>query len=233
MADWERAIAIDPAQVSAHLYIASELDRENKPQAAVAHYKAYLEQDRPASGDRTVLSRNRSLPSCCGWRIARRAHRRPHKLCNLSSWRRHSRLRPGRASWRVSLTSMKPHFRRTAGNIGEALRLYQHALQLDDAAGDRRSSAEDWFTYGQFLDAAGLSLRALCMPATRNPRAWRSPCPNASLDNSHCKSARKQIEKRLGAEAMAIRRESGTGLAPGVGASPVAALDGDSLLTDR
>src|SRR4029077_2550375 len=40
--DWERAIEIDPAQVLAHLYLADDLDRENNPQAAVAHYKAYL-----------------------------------------------------------------------------------------------------------------------------------------------------------------------------------------------
>ena len=37
-------------------------------------------------------------------------------------------------------------------------------LQLDDAA-DLRSSAEDWFTYGQFLDTAGFPARFV-MPVT-------------------------------------------------------------------
>src|SRR5579872_4352625 len=41
-ADWDRAIAVDPSQVNAHLYLADELDHEGKAQAAASHYNAYL-----------------------------------------------------------------------------------------------------------------------------------------------------------------------------------------------
>jgi tetratricopeptide (TPR) repeat protein len=46
-----------------------------------------------------------------------------------------------------------------AGQLDDALHLYQRALQLDEAVGDRRASAEDWFTYGRFLEDTGFPLR--------------------------------------------------------------------------
>lgn len=45
------------------------------------------------------------------------------------------------------------------GRLGQALALYQHALQLDGATGDREAGAEDWFSYGRFLDDAGFPAR--------------------------------------------------------------------------
>ncbi len=39
---WERAIAVDPGQLAAHLYLANELDHEGKAQAAAGHYEMFL-----------------------------------------------------------------------------------------------------------------------------------------------------------------------------------------------
>jgi hypothetical protein len=97
----------------------------------------------------------------------------------------------------------------TTGNMGEALRLYQHALRLDDAEGDRRSSTEDWFTYGQFLDTAGFPARFVYACYTK-AESLENSLPGASNVES-VKAARKQIEKRLGARlrpSAAIRNQS-------------------------
>ena len=41
---WKRALAIDPAQTRAHLYLADELSKQNQPATAVPHYVMYLDQ---------------------------------------------------------------------------------------------------------------------------------------------------------------------------------------------
>ena len=92
-----------------------------------------------------------------------------------------------------------------AGNIGEALRLYQRALQLDDAAADKRASAVDWFAYGQFLDAAGFPLRMVYACYVKS-ESMENSLRGVSLVVS-LKTVRQQIEKRLGAEAVAVRHD--------------------------
>ncbi|MGB5152328.1 MAG: tetratricopeptide repeat protein, partial [Candidatus Sulfotelmatobacter sp.] len=39
---WERAISVDPGQMSAHLYLANEFDHEGKAHAAAGHYEVFL-----------------------------------------------------------------------------------------------------------------------------------------------------------------------------------------------
>jgi len=203
VSDWERAIAVDPEQVSAHLYLADELDREDNPRAAVAHYKAYLSktvrqsaQKRPQPQEVIAIVLRMAD---CQTRLSQTSQAlHSYQLAEtLAAQTRQSRLESVADINEAALQT-------TTGNIGEALRLYQHALELDDAAADLRASAEDWFTYGQFLDAAGFPSRLVYACYTKSENLENS-LPNSSLTQS-LTVARKQIEKRLGAEAMAIRR---------------------------
>jgi tetratricopeptide (TPR) repeat protein len=92
-----------------------------------------------------------------------------------------------------------------SGKTGEALSLYQHALQLDDSIGDRTSSAEDWFAYGRFLNGAGFPARLV----------YACFVKSASLQNSLPDEAQRKLlaeastkaEKLVGADAGAIRRD--------------------------
>src|SRR5262249_60436932 len=36
-------LSVDPTQMAAHLYLADEFDRQQKPEAAIPHYTVYLE----------------------------------------------------------------------------------------------------------------------------------------------------------------------------------------------
>jgi tetratricopeptide (TPR) repeat protein len=89
-----------------------------------------------------------------------------------------------------------------SGKVGEALRLYQHALELDDSIADRRSSAEDWFAYGHFLDDAGFPARLVyaCYG-----RAASLAAPDASFQKSTT-AAMKEVGTRVGSETAVIRR---------------------------
>jgi hypothetical protein len=73
---------------------------------------------------------------------------------------------------------------------------------LDDSITDRRSSAEDWFIYGHFLDGAGFPARLVYACYAK---AARLAEPDASFQKS-ITAAMKQVETRVGSEAAAIRR---------------------------
>ncbi len=204
VADWERAIAIDPAQVSAHLYIANELDRQNKPQSAVAHYKAYLSKiaGQPAENrpqPQQVIAIALRMADCQG-RASQtsQALQSFHLAETLAAQTRQRKLESVADINEAALQT-------TTGNIGEALRLYQQALRLDAAEGDQRSSAEDWFIYGQFLDSAGFPARFVYASYTKAESLEKS-LPDASSTKS-LQAPRKQLEKRLGAQATSIRRD--------------------------
>ena len=44
ISSWQKAIAVDPAQTLAHVYLADELSREQKFEAAIPHYTLFLER---------------------------------------------------------------------------------------------------------------------------------------------------------------------------------------------
>jgi tetratricopeptide (TPR) repeat protein len=91
-----------------------------------------------------------------------------------------------------------------AGMMGQALPLYQRALQLDDWSGDKAAAAEDWLAYGRLLDAAGFSARVAyaCLIKSEKLRPSAAQAVPDSLA-----ATRKLLEKKLGAEAAAIRRD--------------------------
>jgi hypothetical protein len=97
-----------------------------------------------------------------------------------------------------------------AGRVGDALRLYQHALQLDDAIGDRTSSAEDWFAYGRFLEHAQFPAR-LVYACLVKAESLEDFIPDTSQRKLLAEAA-GQAEKRVATEAGAIRRNLDPGL---------------------
>jgi tetratricopeptide (TPR) repeat protein len=200
---WDEALAADPSQTLAHLFLATELDREGKAPAAASHYKAFLEriarqpaQNRPAP-DKVIAIVLRMADCQARSSETELAVQSYHLAEKLAGQTRQSKLE--------SLADVnEAALQAKAGKLNAALQLYQQALQLDGSNGDNNASAEDWLLYGRFLDDAGFPLRlayACILKSEKLTRLLPSPSVPDSLT-----TARKQMERRLGPQAEWVRR---------------------------
>jgi len=203
-ADWEQAIAVDPKQMNAHLYLADELDREGKAQAAAEHYTAYLERITQQSGQ------NRPAPEqiiAIVLRLAECRARSSQTEMALKSYHLAEKL--ATQTKQAKLESVadvnEAALQAKSGKVSEALELYQHALQLDDSIADKSASAEDWLAYGRFLEDSGFpgQLAYACLVKSEN--LTRS-LPNATIPDSTT-SEQKKLEKQLGTKAAEVRAD--------------------------
>jgi tetratricopeptide (TPR) repeat protein len=89
------------------------------------------------------------------------------------------------------------------GGVGDALRLYQRALQVDKKTGDDSAGAQDWLAYGRFLNDKGFPARLAyaCLVKAES----LTPPPHNPSDSAG--EIRGQMEKHLGAAAVAIRHD--------------------------
>ena len=204
LANWDQALAVDPRQRLAHLYMADEFDREGKAQAAASHYNSFLEQiarqpaqDRPAPDK--VIAIVLRMADCqvqsSQTELAMKSYHLAEKLASQTS--------------QIKLESVADvndaALQSKAGKLDEALRLYQQALRLDDSTADTSASAQDWYAYGRFLDDAGFPARLAfaCMVKSESlMQSLPSPAVPASLV-----AERQKIENRLGTTAAVVRRD--------------------------
>lgn len=203
-ADWELAIAADPTQTNAHLYLANELDREGKAQQAALHYAAYLEnvarqrsQDRP--DPRSIIALVMRMADCQARAseidLALKSYHLAEKLAVET---RDPKLE-SIADVNEAVLQGK------SGRISAALPLYEQALRIDTATHDDSAGAEDWITYAQFLDSSGFPPRLAyaCLVKSHEIRQ-RLTGPQA---NDPATAMGESLEKRLGKSADAIRND--------------------------
>ena len=142
LANWDQALGRRTrGKQLAHLYLADELDREGKAQAAASHYNSFLEQiarqpaqDRPAPDK--VIAIVLRMADC-------QAHSSQTELA-VKSYHLAEKLaaQTGQAKLESVADVNEAALQAKAGKLDEALRLYQQALQLDDAiADDKRECA--------------------------------------------------------------------------------------------
>ncbi|MGO9084322.1 MAG: tetratricopeptide repeat protein [Candidatus Sulfotelmatobacter sp.] len=209
VADWDQAIAVDPGQISAHLYLADELDREGKAQAAASHYNAFLEkiargpaQNRPAPAQLIAVILRMADCQTRTSQIDRavRSYQMAEKLA----------AQTGQAKLASVADVDEAALQLKAGRLRDAMLLYQHALKLDDAIHDSSASAQDWFSFSRFLDEAGFSPRLAYACLVKSQQITQS-LPNTAAPESSTepqKRFEKELEKRLGAgAAAAVRRD--------------------------
>jgi tetratricopeptide (TPR) repeat protein len=203
-ADWDQAIAVDPNQVNAHLYLATELDRAGQAQAAAAHYNTFLEkiahgqaQDRPAPEKVIAIILRMADCQVRSSQIDRavKSYQLAEKLA----------AQTGQAKLASVADVNEAALQAKAGQVHDTLLLYQHALKLDDAIHDTSASAQDWFAYGSFLDEAGFSPRLAYACMVKSRKVMRAMAGEAVPESLI--AAQKRLEKRLGAAAEAIRRD--------------------------
>ena len=201
--DWKQALAIDPNQRLAHLYLAHELDREGKAMEATRHYRAFLEQISRPNGQK------KPSPELVIGIVLRMAD------CQVRSSQSDLALKSydmaGKLAAQTKLPKLESvaavnqaELQAKAGKLDEALALYQKTLQLDASNGDASASTMDWFAYGRFLDESGFSEQlayACLLKAQALGRVnTKSPLP----DSLAATTAR--LEKQLGPAAASVRR---------------------------
>jgi tetratricopeptide (TPR) repeat protein len=202
LADWNQAVLIDPKQWLPHLYLAQELDREGEAQAAAQHYQAFLEkirqqrpQDRPAP----------DLVIGIAMRMADCQNRSSQPDVAIKSYELAEKLaaQVGNKKLESIADANEADLQAKAGKMTEALRLYQHALQLDEAIGNDEASSLDWLAYGKLLDQNGFPRLAYACVA--KSESLQQSAKGSALAES-ADATRKQIEARLNAnDAAAIR----------------------------
>src|SRR5262249_28028097 len=130
VASWNRALTLDPSQVRAHLYLADELGAEGKPSAAVPHYLMYLEkitkgekQERPPAAEliAVVLRMAQCQVQSHTPKQAAASYEVAQKIASQT----------GEAKLESFASVAGAEVAAGQGDKARALRLYQHALLLD------------------------------------------------------------------------------------------------------
>jgi tetratricopeptide (TPR) repeat protein len=209
VADWNSALAIDPHQLTVHLYLAYEFDREGKFHDAAMHYQTFLErlarqpaQARPEP-DKLIAVVLRMADCEARASQPEQAVQAYHMAEKLAVQTKQGKLESIAYVNEAALQAK-------TGKLQEALQLYQQALRLDDSMGDSRMSAEDWFAYGRFLDESGFPPRLVyaCLVKAED---LAGSLPDASQREA-ITAARKQAEKRAGAAGAAVRHDPDSAL---------------------
>ena len=201
---WQKALAVSPAQINAHLYLADALDSQGKPDGAIAHYAAYLDavahagvQNRPPAAETAaVVLKLAHCQSLAGQTAqVQKSYRLADTIVEQSGDPRLiGAVLATHAAWEAS-----------QNNAAEALRLYQRTLKLYSGINDPGAEAGAWYAYGVFLRDRGLSSRLAYAALLRS----ESLLPSDSGDRAAVTRARQALEKKLGPEAASIRRNPG------------------------
>jgi tetratricopeptide (TPR) repeat protein len=197
---WQRAVAADPTQTNAQLYLAQALEQQGELQAAARHYRTYLEvvSDHPsqhagegltiisalikvADSDAAVGKTDEALQGYQG------AARFAEKLKN-----------PGLRSLALAHAA---EAQEKSGAVGQAAQSFQQALMIDETQGEPRAAAVDWFNYGQFLERQKQTER-LIFACFYRAQDLMSTNPGKELDA--ITAARAASETRLGPAARGL-----------------------------
>ncbi len=206
---WQQALTVDPSHSLARLYLANELDREGQAREAAADYEMFLQglahQSRQARPEPEKVIAIALRMADCQARSAQteRALKSYHLAETLAAQTTLPKLESIADVNEASLQAQ-------SGKLDDALQLYQHALQLDNADGDASASAQDWLAYGRFLDDAGFPPRlayACVLKSESLSSATSQPRPDAAAQDAARQQLEKKLEKQLGGEAPQLRRD--------------------------
>jgi tetratricopeptide (TPR) repeat protein len=203
VASWTRALTIDPHLAEAHLYLAAQLDGEGKMDQAIPHYKRYLEivarqgsDHRPAPEQ--VVAAALKLADC-----QQRLEQSSDAVQTFDLARKLA-AETKQAKFESLASTNEAALKVRAGRSREAGELYQRAILLDDSLSDFQSEAADLEQYAEFLHAnlsqTTFSYAALLRAQTL--RGGKAPAPAEVV------RLRAELEKQLGPQAAALRRES-------------------------
>jgi tetratricopeptide (TPR) repeat protein len=202
--NWQRAIAIEPGQANAQMYLAQALDRRGEAQAAARHYRAYLQivashRDEHRSETATVIA---ALIKVADADAA--ATHQNEALRGYNAAIQFAEKANERALQSLALVHLADLHEKRQGIVAAAA-AYQRALAIDASPSDPVSAGSDWFNYGQFLRRQHQPERLVFASLLRAEEMVNSS-PGAELTT--IAQARAESEARLGHEAAAVRRSS-------------------------
>jgi tetratricopeptide (TPR) repeat protein len=214
LASWSQALALDPAQWRAHLYVADELDREGKAEAAIPHYVIYLDQAsqlaEPPPAEQLIAIVLR-LAQCQA--EARQLDRAENSYSLALQMASQSGQRKLESFTSVSAAELEA----ARGKDPDALRLYQRALRLDRMLSDPRTEAADWYNYALFLKDAGFPDRLVYASLLHSESLMKSSAD--AQESGSITEARMAAEKRLGRTAAPLRGNLDAALAEALAVS--------------
>jgi tetratricopeptide (TPR) repeat protein len=198
---WRRAVEIDPQQYNAQLYIAQFLDQTGEAQAAASHYRAYLKI--VAANPNAHRSESAAVLAVL-IKVADADSAVNHISEAMQGYQ--AAVQFAEKSGDKTLESLAlahlAESQEKQGDPAEAAQSYQHALALDAALSDPRSTASDWVNYGQFLRRQGKPERFVYACLLRAEELLRAS-PGTEL--SAVANARAETEAHLGREAVSVR----------------------------
>ena len=201
--DWNRALALDPSQGSAQLYLGDALAARGEEQAAARHYCAYLklasehpEQHANEShlelgaiikvADAYAHARH-PAEAAIGYDAAIPLAQKDHDVAMESiALVHHAELDEGQ------------------GRVPQAAQYFQRALAVDAGYDDAPSVAADWAEYGQFLRRHGQPER-LSFACFLHAEDLLREKPGAERET--IAKLRAESEARLGAAAAGVRKQ--------------------------
>jgi len=158
ISSWKRAVALDPSQMMARFYLAGEFHQAGECDQAIPQYVGFLGQlahleakDHPPA---EIV-----LPAIFALGICQEKVQRPDDATKSYELARGIAVQVGDKNTESLADMYKAQLKSSQHQIGDALSLYQQALQLDKTLNDPHVEAQDWYTYGIFLRDSGLSSR--------------------------------------------------------------------------
>ena len=202
--DWQRAVAADPTDTRAQLYVAQALEQRGEMLAAARHYRTYLEIVSKHPGEHageglTVIS---ALIKAADGDVS--AGKTDEAIRGYQGAARFAEKmkNPGLQSLAMEHGA---EAQEKAGNPGPAAQLFQEALMIDETQGEPRAAAVDWYNYGQFLMRQKQPER-LVFPCFARAQDLMSSKPGQEL--IAMTAARNASAARLGASAHGLDRQT-------------------------
>ncbi len=158
IASWKHAVALDPSQWVARLYLAGALQQAGKCGEAIPQYLGFFGQLAHLNPAQRP-SRATGLPAIFGLGICQEKVQQPGEAEKSYELARRMAVQVDdkNAESLASIYQAQLQFGRH--QIGRALPLYQQALRLDRTLNDPHVEAQDWYAYGIFLRDSGFSKR--------------------------------------------------------------------------
>jgi len=218
---WQRAVAADPTQTNAQLYLAQALEQNGETQAAARHYHAYLKEvaknpnEHPGEGPKVISALVKVADADAAKQRIGEALTSYHAAALFAEKLKDPSLQS------LALVHAADAQER-AGSAGEAAQLYQQALLVDETQGEPETAGIDWYSYGQFLRRNKQPER-LVYACFYRARDLLSTHPGKELDAAAAEL--KSSEARLGAAAQGLSRRISKLLSEALSLRPAAFVD--------
>ncbi len=195
---WNKALAIDPTQVNAHLYLAQAYDQTGQPASAARHWRAYLDSPSPsvsgAAAQKQAIVGTIALGDDEAQLNQTAAALKRFELAREMAEQSGQPKLESLALMHLADAQEKSH------TLAGALTSYQSALKLDVTAGDSYAEGLDWFSYGQFLRRRSVE-DDLVYACFLRAETLMSAKPGNEFDT--VQAIRRQFAEKLGKQASA------------------------------